>query len=209
MHHRSLALAAISAALVAAPAFAQDSGLYLQANLGAGVAGKTELDATLVGQGSASTDGDLDAGLFASVAFGKVFAGGLSVEGEILYLKNDIDTGDLDRALGTPLNASVRSQGVMLNAFYNVGSPDSVSARFGAGLGYGQSRYKMLGDSDTGDGLMWQAMVSAAYPISETLALDVGYRYVRAPEYEVSDPSGRLSAETGAHVLSVGTRFSF
>ena len=52
-------------------------------------------------------------------------------------------------------------------------------------------------------------MVAGAYPVSEKVSLDVGYRYLRAPDYDVTDAGVKVSAETGAHVVTVGARFGF
>lgn len=203
------AIAAGSFALAGSAAMAQPAvGSYVQVNLGAGVAGQTEFNVSEPGF-SGSQDADVDPGVFGSVAVGWNFDNSIGVEAELLYGKNDLDTGDMDRVLGYNLDASVQTTGVMANAFYNIGALGPVNARIGAGVGYGQSEYELLGESDKGDGVMWQVLVGAGYPISDKVSLDVGYRYLKSAEYEVSDATTKVSAETGAHVLTVGARFGF
>ena len=97
----------------------------------------------------------------------------------------------------------------MANAYYNLGAVGPINARIGAGLGYGQAEYEMLGGSDKEGGLAWQVMVAGAYPVSDKVSLDVGYRYLRAPDYDVTDAGVKVSAETGAHVVTIGARFGF
>lgn len=198
-------------ALVASSASAQSTapvGPYLQVNLGSGVAGKTDFSVTTTGF-SGSEDLDLDAGFFGSAAVGMSFDNNLAVEGELLYAKNDIDTDDIDAVLGAKLDASVKTTAVMANAYYNIGGLGPLNARVGAGLGYGQAEYELLGESDKEGGLAWQLMVGAAYPVTDTVSLDVGYRYLRSPDYEVTDAGDKVSAETGAHIVTVGARFGF
>ncbi|WP_374534815.1 hypothetical protein [Phenylobacterium sp.] len=98
------------AVLAASGASAQSApvGPYVQINLGSAVAGKTDVSASTVGF-SGSEDADLDAGLFVSAAFGMNFDNNFALEGEVLHAKNDIDTADIDRALGTSLDASVKT----------------------------------------------------------------------------------------------------
>lgn len=196
--------------LAASGAMAQSvpAGSYVQVNLGAGVAGQTEFSVSSPSV-SGSQDADVDPGVFGSVAVGRNFGNNIALEAELLYGKNDLDTADMDRVVGYKLDASVKTTAVMANAYYNVGGFGPINARIGAGVGYGQSEYELLGESDKGDGVMWQVLVGGAYPINDKVSLDVGYRYLRAPEYEVSDAGTKVTAETGAHVLTVGARFGF
>lgn len=198
------------AVLAASGASAQSApvGPYFQINLGSGFAGKTDVSASSAGV-SGSEDADLDAGLFASAAFGMNFDNNFALEGEVLHAKNDIDTADIDRALGANLDASVKTTALMANAYYNLGAVGPINARIGAGVGYGQAEYEILGGSDKEGGLAWQVMVAGAYPVSEKVSLDVGYRYLRSPDFDVSDAGVKVSAETGAHVVTVGARLGF
>lgn len=210
---KKLLLGAAAIALIATPALAQTlslpEGPYLQVNIGSSLAGDTDAKATLPGVGVGSESFDLDPGFFGSVELGTTFANKIGLAAEALYFKNDIDTDDADVLVGVPLDASVRTMGVMANAFYNVGTAGPLFARVGAGVGYGEAKYDLLGGSDKNDGVMWQLMASAAYPVSDKLSLDVGYRYLRAPDYDFTDPTGSISADTSAHIVTIGSRFSF
>ena len=129
------------ALLAASGASAQSTvpvGPYVQVNLGSSVAGKTDFSAT-TGSFSGSQDADLDKGFFGSAAAGLTFDNSVSLEGELLYSKNDIDTADIDRVLGRKLEASVKTTAIMANAFYNIGGLGPINARVGAGVGHGRS----------------------------------------------------------------------
>jgi opacity protein-like surface antigen len=188
--------------LLAGSAAAQSADTYAQFTLGSGVAGQTKI--TIPGGGSGHED--LQSGIFTAAAVGETFPTQVSVEGEILYLRNNINTDDLDFRFGAPLDASARTIGGLANARYTFApvevAPFSFSA--GAGVGYGETRYQVLGQSLSKSGFMWQAMADIGYPMSDKLTWDLQYRYVRSPDVEDS-----WKLETGTHVIAVGARMKF
>lgn len=155
---------------------------------------------------------NVNAGFFAAGAVGSTVSDHVSVEGELLYLKNDVKTGDLDDALGTDLNASVRTVGVLANAHYKVTPVGPFSLSFGGGVGYGESRYRLLGGDASKRGLIWQLMAHLDYPISDKVTWDLQYRYVRSPDFKDSVPLATptpFRLEAGTHVVAVGARVNF
>jgi len=214
MNFRLLAVAAGAASLCAGAALAAEPvatspGFYGQLSLGSGIGGRTKLSSP----GDSLHEG-LNAGLFASAAVGRSLEGGVAFETEILYLHNDIDTGDLDRLTGVNLGASVRTTGLLVNAHYAVAPVGPFTASVGAGAGYGEAKYKLLGGSESKGGFMWQAMAGLSYPVSDKLSWDLQYRYVRSPRFHESVDAGTLGVipfkvETGTHVLAVGARMKF
>src|SRR5258708_3997656 len=90
------AFAMALAAPVAAQPVKAVAGDYVQFSIGSSVAGQTKFSVPGIG----SEDGDLKAGLFAAIAGGRSLANGFALEAEGIYLKNDIDTGGLDTAVG-------------------------------------------------------------------------------------------------------------
>ena len=209
MKHIILISALTASCFVSAPAFAQSAqtveGNYVQLSLGSGIAGNTKV--SIAGVGSENVD--LDTGFFAALAGGHSMANGLALETEVLYLKNDLKTGSLDTLIGVPLKASSSTVGGMLNAQYAVAPVGPLVANVGAGIGFGQVEYKLLGESSTGTGFMWQAMAGLSYPVSPQVSWDLKYRYVRSPELRASFAPYNAKVETGTHVLAVGARFRF
>ena len=209
MKHIFPTLALATGCFVSAPALAQSAqpveGNYVQASLGSGIAGNTKVSVAGVG----SENVDLDAGLFAAVAGGHSMANGLALETELLFLKNDLKTGSLDTLIGVPLKASSRTVGAMLNAQYAVAPVGPFIANVGAGIGFGQVEYKLLGESGTETGFMWQVMGGLSYPVSPQVSWDLKYRYVRSPELRDSFAPYNIKVETVTHVLAVGARFKF
>jgi OOP family OmpA-OmpF porin len=211
-----MATAAIAAALVAAPAFAQTEAApasnYVQFNLGSGIAGSADIDATF-GTTRASDDVDLKAGLFASVAAGHSFGNGLALEVEGLYAGNDVDDDDTAALFGANADASVHTWGAMANAKYEFATGTRVRPYVGAGVGYGSVKIDIDGDDDSQGGFMWQAKAGLAIPVNDRLTWDVGYRYLNAPEYDESGSvfgtAASVNIDTNVHVVSVGARVTF
>lgn len=224
---RIIFFAAAVATASAAPAYAQDtaapasaaaqSHFYGQINLGASVAGNADLDASVETLGSASDDIDLDAGFFGGGLVGLATESGFHGQVEALYHESKGDTEEYEDFVGGVFDASVRTYGALLNGLYQAETPYGFSPYAGAGVGVGSVEYDVEGDGDSESGLMWQIKAGAVFPMGKRFEWDLGYRYLRAPEYEVSETivSGgetldvELAVDTSAHILSVGGRFAF
>jgi opacity protein-like surface antigen len=209
------ATAAVAAAALAAPAFAQDvaPSNYVQGNLGVAFGGQSDIDATL-GTTTGSDNVDLDAGLFASVAVGHDFGNGFGLEVEGVYVGNNGDDSDVAALFGAGTDAKVQSIGALVNARYEFNTGwHNVSPYVGAGVGYGSVNIDVDGDDDSNGGVMWQAKAGLAIHATDRLTWDIGYRYLREPKYDESTSvfgtPGNLEVGTGVHVVSAGARVSF
>jgi opacity protein-like surface antigen len=173
------------------------------------VAGRTKLGVSGFGSGHEG----LDAGIFTAAAVGRSVADRVSVEGELVYLHNNINTGDLNAYFGAPLGASARTIGGLVNAKYAVSPIGPLAFNVGAGLGYGETRYELLGDSASKGGLIWQLMADLAFPMNDTVTWNLQYRYLRSPEFKESvDYLGTIyngKLETGTHVVALGAQIKF
>jgi opacity protein-like surface antigen len=209
------AIAAATLLAAAAPSQAAEvaSGAYVAVTAGSSVAGTAKISARSNGVDSGSLSEDVKAGGFASAAFGTRLGKGFDVEGEVLYLKNDIDTKDLDAFVGSPLNASLQATGVMANAHYSLAPIGQTTLRVGAGVGYGQAKYELLGGSDDKSGAMWQVTAGAAYALTDRTSWTLDYRYVGVPDYDAATASGgsssQIKIESRVHVVAVGLRSAF
>lgn len=203
----TLLAAAALAALVATPAFAQDGAGYIQVNVGASVAGDVDLELS-DSVDTVSGETDLETGIFASIAAGSTISAGFSAEFEVLYLNSDIDTDEIDDALGAPLNAKVTSYAAMANAIYSFNA-GSFTPYVGAGVGYGSSEYELDGASEDDAGIAWQLRAGVTFPMSDSVTWDIGYRYLNTPGFEVTEGLNSIEADASAHIVTVGARFSF
>lgn len=214
---KRLSIAFTLALSAASPSFAQDvqtqAGPYLQLSVGAGLGGETEVYGNIVGVGSASDEGDIEAGLFAAIAAGQSMTNGFAVEAELLHMKNDIDTDALNTLVGVPLDASVQTTALMVNALYAVTSAGPLTLSVGGGIGYGHVNYELLGENGKDYNYMWQLMAGLSYPVTETFSWEAKYRYLRGPEYsetvDLGSDTVTVEAQTSTHALTFGGRFKF
>jgi len=199
----------------AATAWAPDQ--YLQINLGAGVAGDTHASLGVAGLGSASRDFSPNAGVFTSIVAGRSYHDGFALEVEGVYSNNNIATKNLNTLVGLPAKASVETYGGLINGVYNVSHVGPVVPYVGAGVGYGGVSYRVFGLSSSDNGAIWQIKTGVTYAISQTISLDLGYRYLDTPQFKLSGSvdtgsasySGTIKAHTDLHVVSLGARVRF
>ncbi len=204
----TLLLATVAAAALATPVLAQDaSPNYLQFNLGASVAGDVDLEATS-GPDTFAGEADLETGAFGSITGGLGMEGGWALEGELLLMTSDIDTAAADAALGAPLDAHLESHAAMVNGVYNF-STGGFRPYVGAGVGFGNAKYRLAGESEDDMGVAWQVKAGVVIPSSETLSWDVGYRFVSFPSFDIRDGADSVDADATAHIVSVGARITF
>lgn len=189
---------------------------YAQINLGVGVAG--EADLKLKGpqlRGRAETD--LEPGLFVSGLVGNSYTSGVAVEFEGLYAENDLDTDELQRALASDFTVESRIYGGFANVKYEHVNESPLFPYVGAGLGYGETEYRVFGDTGRSDGVLWQLKAGVAVPVSDKMTVDVGYRFLRSPDYEANARvmldgqmyDAKFKAATGVHAVSTGVRLAF
>jgi opacity protein-like surface antigen len=210
-------VAALAAAGFAGAAFAQGSAEnnYVQVNLGAGVAGKVDLSATIANVGSGSASEDAKAGFFGSVLYGRRLGHGVSVEAEAYYGVDSIDTADLNAVIGAALHARTQSYGALANLKLEAPQPFKlgeigVEPYVAGGVGYGGAKYRVAGISDSKGGFTWQVKAGLAFPMSNGVTWDLGYRYLTAAKYSFNDGAGdSFSARAHLHAVTAGARFSF
>lgn len=212
---KTIALAVSAAALLATPALAQESGRYVQGNLGVAF-GNTELrydDPTESVEG----DLDLDAGVFLSAAYGQKIAPKWAVEGEIVYHENDSDEASemFSLALDEDVSVSSKTVGLMVNAVYEIHRTEKAAFYAGAGVGYGKVEYDFYlpeyeeGFTGDDDGFMWQLKAGVTYDVSPSTAVDFGYRFMVSPTAKGSEEGVTLSAENQSHAVTAGIRYNF
>ena len=158
---------------------------------------------------------DIDNGWFASIGAGYAFLGtGFRLEGEVSYHSGETDGFSIINApsptLGTTLDvfdsgADVNAWALMANGFYDF-NWNGWSPYLGAGIGAANVNLErtvtvdvftvtptpVLVDTfgfradDDEWAFAWQLMAGVAFPVSDQLAIDVGYRYFRADGADVN-----------------------
>lgn len=223
----ALATTALAASAVALPAAAQGwsnpqtylSDSYVQVNGGGVFQGRTKAYASGAGLGSGAGSLAMQSNAFGSALIGHNITPAIAVELEGIYAYNDLDTGQLNRSLGTNFGASAKTYGGFANAKLRI--PYSYKFRrfavtpyIAGGIGYGNIEYRASeGLEAEHSGFMWQGKAGLEINTGTPVSFDLGYRYVETPEY--TTPGAFYSANESALIKShfqaatAGIRYTF
>jgi len=138
--------------------------------------------------------------------------GCVRMEGEIGYLKNDIDETTAS-GITTDYGGDVETWCFMLNLLYDFEMNTAFTPYAGGGIGFAQvdmndlsfGAFSIGNDDDTV--FAYQVQLGIGYAVSDTLMLDVNYRYFVTDDANL-DESG-LEIDYNSHKLSAGMRLSF
>lgn len=209
---KTILAATVLALPMAAPAVAQPvEGLYV----GAGAGLNWLQDQTFSGTGGSSASFDMGYGGVISLGWG--FGNGIRAEIEGSYRQNDVDRLRPGSIAGA---GSARSYGLMGNAFFDFhGVLAGVVPYVGVGAGYMWHEHSNAGfggsRSNGSDArFAYQAIVGAAFPISEVpgLAITAEYRYMATLEQSIPNNFAQFSRSNVTpqnHSLFLGIRYAF
>lgn len=126
---------------------------------------------------------------------------------ELEYTKN----GDAEKN-----NTKVKTQGVLLNVYYdfNLNNFASLKPYVGAGLGWGRSEFKAPRWSVKDNGVSMQIGAGVNYKICEHTSIDLGYRYITYgdfdKEYRIPGVTyEKVDYKPRAHEILLGVRYEF
>jgi OOP family OmpA-OmpF porin len=189
---------------LSSPSSAQmTNGLYI-----AGGAGANWLrDSTITQPGSADRKYSFETGDVEVLALGWGLGNGFRFEGEVGRRHSEVDT----------TSGSVNSYSLMANGLYdfNVGLP--IIPYLGLGVGAAQVYYNtvpLTGTSrnvnDNDVVLAYQGLAGVAYALTDTLKLDLSYRYMDTQHPKFRDNTG-VDTETRYrdHALLLSVRYEF
>ncbi|MFZ4121588.1 MAG: OmpA family protein [Caulobacterales bacterium] len=194
---------ALAAVLIAAPAFAEESGWYGRVDAGYG------FDGTIEDNGF---DVAFDNDWSQHVGLGYAFENGFRLEGEVGHRWNGIDeTGYAD-------TSDVHAWSAMLNGIYDFNSSGRFQPYIGLGVGLVRADLTLadvvapvgfVTDSDTAFG--YQGLAGIGFGLTDRLTLDVGYRYLAAPslEYIGTGSLATPAVDYEHHAATVGLRWQF
>ena len=190
MHIKYIAPITAAVALMGTSAMAQETGgWYVQGDLGGSTGGQMDADAPI----------DLDSGWVVGGSGGYAFNNGVRVGGELLYMKNDLDSvseGDSE----------------MLGAFANVAYEFNKKGRLrpfvGVGVGVAQVNYDDGVVDDDDMGFAYQAKDGDSYDINERMTAEMAYRYVAVTDLEFGAGSASpVSGDYDNQAVTVGLRY--
>ena len=196
----------------------QTSGWYIGMRIGAAFADRTEFDA--LGE---SVESSYDTGYTLSGAIGREFLtnGVIStrLEGEIGYSSFDVDSHNIVGAGnfsgGNALGSTNALYG-LANGYvdFNLGF---IAPYVSGGVGYASVDFDNHGVvpagpelSDSGGGLAWQLGAGVGVSMTDTIKLDLGYRYVGVGDVSLTAVDGTSSnVELRHHQITLGIRKAF
>lgn len=167
-------------------------------------------------------DAEFDDGFVAGVAVGYDFDtgneygyGDVRLEAEFSYRKNDFDQVKF-QGVKIPADGEVNSQSVMANAHYVVENPSIVKPFFLLGIGAARvdiDEASIAGvnfiDEDEFN-LAYQAGAGLAFELTESLELDLGYRFFRVANTDFEDAvDNEFSFAYKTHNVYLGLLFAF
>ena len=217
---------------------AEGEGFYV--GVGAGVSsmrdGDVEGHANALYSPPLDATSSLDRGLAVNGAVGYRLAGGLRVEGELGYRKNDLDALDVREPGGLaallppgappaalkgkrPIEGDLQALSFMANLWYDIDLEYDMKPYVGAGVG--MTRLSLTAKSsgvtvadDTDTAFAWQIGAGVGYEIGETgdgrpvvLGLDYRFHGGADPTFTGSLTGTPFDAEVGGSYAGVGLRF--
>ena len=107
---------------------------------------------------------------------------------------------------------SFKTKTVLLNAYYDLFTKGDLTPYIGAGIGLSHlNAQKVVKMSD--NSFTWQVGAGVAYPLTDNLAFDIGYRYMdygRTKTTVSGDVgSGKLKAKLRTNEVLAGLRYTF
>lgn len=219
--------AALSSALLVAPAMAQDSSFFVGGELGALISSETDQQytpgATAGSTGSISSEHDL--GYTGSAFFGYDF-GALRVELEAGYQSAGIDEVKSSFATpgglvsGTqPAEGDVSVRAIMANGMWDFSGAEGFTFFVGGGAGGAQLKVSGLTtatdvellDDKSGSWLFaWQGIAGVRKSLTDNLDAHLRYRYFNVDEAEMIGLGGRVvEADFSSHTLALGLTLNF
>lgn len=209
------AAALLAAAAFATPAAAED--LYGRIEVGLGFGGGLETPREINIAPQFGGDGALDGGWSASAAVGSSVAAGIRLEGELAYR-----TGDIEKSAGIAPGAEASVTSLFANAIYDFTREGQFRPYLGAGIGAARVDAAafniavlpsdLVGFDDTDTKLAYQVLAGVGVGLSDGLTLDLGYRYLAAPDLEFSGRGAlgvfrKFAADFDQHTISAGMRW--
>lgn len=197
---------------------AVEQSFYAAARIGAAFEGESQF-----GVLGTQVDNNYDTGYNLSVALGYGFNPngliGVRVEGELGYTSFDIDSHNV-RGIGSFSGGDATGDADtlygMANGYldYNLGS---ITPFVSAGLGYARLDLSNQGVTptgvvmnDSGSGLAWQVGAGAAFAVTNSVTVDLGYRYFNVQDVGLTAVDGTSTdVDLESHQINLGIRKAF
>jgi OOP family OmpA-OmpF porin len=151
-----------------------------------------------------SSDGDFsldyDDGWILGGVLGWDF-GAYRLEGELAYQTNDLDSFKPDGGASESASEEFESLSLFFNAYYDIEMDSAWTPYVGGGLGAAQAEISDVEDTV----FAWHLDAGINYAVSETVSLDLSYRYLCLDDVEDSGDS----IEYASNNILFGVRIMF
>lgn len=181
------------------------TGMYGSVNVGFAMAADSDISIT----GLPTVEIEYDPGFTIGGAVGYMNEK-YRLEGELAYQANDVDkiAGVPTSALGISAEANILT--FLFNGYYDFDTGTAFTPFITAGIGFANVSYEETGGADDDDTVFaYQIGAGIAYAMTDSMNLDLRYRYLGASDAEFSDPSGNAEVEVSSHNFTIGLRFAF
>ncbi len=177
------------------------AGTYISGNIGAVIVSDSDID-----DGVDTGEFSYDTGFGFLGALGSSFEGGARAEVELGYRKNDFDELEVDGFGSGDIDGDLTSLSLMGNVYYDISTEGSFSPFIGAGIGFANLEADLDDFGDEDDTVFaYQFILGGSFASSETLSVDLQYRYFATDDPEFDE----VDSEYSSHNVMIGLRHSF
>ena len=165
---------------------------------GAVYGGDHDINATIPGVGTGAGEFDTDTGYVVGGAYGVNASSFLSLEGEIAYRSNNVESGVV---AGVPFDGdgNLTALSFMGNAILKAPSTSGFTPYVGAGAGAA----RIGGEGDHDLVFAYQAFGGVSRDIGSNITAGLEYRYLDAGRATLSDAVGTIETEYDSHSVNL------
>ena len=183
-------------------------GLYVGANIGLAFLDDSDVDIDDSFFSEVDISLSADNGASFGGVLGYAFENGYRVEGELVYQRNNYDEAKVSY-LGMSdkfsMDGDISSATALANGYYDFKNKSRVTPFIGGGLGF--AVVDVDGDpvDDHDYVFVYQFTAGVGFEITESITLDLKYRYVMTEDLELEG----MQLEYSSDIISTGIRFTF
>ena len=187
-------VAVLTVLVIARAGHAQEAHIdpqwYVRADAGAAL--QDEINATPKVNGKT--------GWTADIAGGRALASNFRAEAELLYAQGDQKHTD---------NGRIKVLAGLANGYYDFDTGTKLKPFVGAGVGIGQVKLDGGAVRDDDAGLAYQLLTGVAYPITDKLSAQIGYRYLGVNDVKIGSAAQAIRGDYHDQAVTAGITYKF
>jgi opacity protein-like surface antigen len=139
-------------------------------------------------------------GWTADIAAGRSLSSNFRAEAELLYAQDDQKHSDSGR---------IKVLAGLANGYYDFDTGTKLKPFVGAGVGIGQVKLDGGAIRDDDTGLAYQLLTGVAYPITDKLSAQVGYRYLGVNDVRIGSGAQGIRGDYHDQAITFGVTYKF